>query len=101
MGLDMVALLATSLGGRVLTMTWLYIFGGGGGGGVGGLGGGGGVTGAGGSSGSAACRRLDFWRVSDGSSGGGVASDCTLEITGMPVAVRCWAFTAEQLQNLC
>lgn len=54
MGLDMVALLATSLGGRVLTMTWLYIFGGGGGGGVGGLGGGGGVTGAGGSSGSAA-----------------------------------------------
>lgn len=46
MGFVIVALLATSCGGRVLTITWLYILGGKGGGGVRGLGGGGGVLGA-------------------------------------------------------
>lgn len=98
MGFDIVALFATSLGGNVLTMTWLYIFGGGGGGGVGGLGGGGGVLGAAGGSGSGGgcctcCRRLDFCRVMEGISGGGVARDCTLEITGMPPC-RCCALVA-------
>lgn len=84
MGFDMVALLATSLGGKVLTITWLYILGGGGGGGVGGLGGGGGVLGAAGGSGSggACCSRFDFCLVMEGVRGGGDAKDWTLEITG-------------------
>lgn len=91
----MVALLAISRGGKVLTITWLYILGGGGGGGVGGLGGGGGVLGAAGGSGSGTgcCNRLDFCRVMDGMSGGGVAKDWTFEITGITPA-RCWPLTA-------
>lgn len=102
MGLDIVALLATSLGGKVLTITWLYILGGGGGGGVGGLGGGGGVLGACGGSGSGGgCwRRLDFCLVGIvGIRGGGAAKDCTLEITGMPPE-RCWFFTDAVKINL-
>lgn len=100
MGLDIVALLATSRGGKVFTITWLYILGGGGGGGVGGLGGGGGVLGAAGGSGSGGgcctcCRRLDFCRVMDGMRGGGAARDCTLEITGMPPA-RCCLFAVRE-----
>lgn len=55
------------------------------------MGGGGGVLGACGGSGSgggataaAAWRRFDLPRVIEGMSGGGAASDCTLEMTGNP-----------------
>lgn len=92
-GFDIVPLLATSCGGKVLTMTWLYTFGGGGGGGVGGLGGGGGVFGTAGGSGSGGgCwfKRLDLPRVTADMRGGGAANDWTFEMIGSPL--RCWFF---------